>query len=201
MYTSPEDARQVWARAQSFAQLCELTIQFIEGVLPFFPTYGSPNEETNDIKSALVQLNRQGLLTTGSQPAMLKPDYAQRAWVEGFARKKTALVFAAKSLYSDVHIVVFPPRVERGYMIPITVADGRPYTWAGASAYFELEPCFKKVCNARAMRALTSAWYVVAIDLVWGRKEHLWEILLAANQPGYSARPHPDLGIEHEFYY
>ncbi|HLL45655.1 MAG TPA: hypothetical protein VK399_03060, partial [Longimicrobiaceae bacterium] len=105
-----------------------------------------------------------------------------------------------KCLYSDLHIQVFPPGIKWGYMTPITVADGHPFTWAGSTDPSELEH-FERVCSPSALRELRSAWYVVAIDLTWGRADHLWHVLLEENRPGYSVTPHPDLDIEHEFYY
>lgn len=197
-----DKAKEAWRSAQSFAELRALTTQWVAGDLAFNPSYygDAPDPEINEIVEPLVRLNQRGLLTVISQPGALDDGHAQRAWVEGFAQEDTARRIAAKALYSDLHILAFPPGVERGYMTPITVRDGHPITWAGASSRHELE-VFAEVCSPEALRQLEAAWYVIAIDLVWGRQAHLWDVLLADDRPGFSVVPHPDLGVDYDFYY
>lgn len=68
-------ARQLWARTTTFADLCELSARYVAGDLAFSPlSGGSIDEETSEIASALVELNRAGMLTSCSQPALI-PDF------------------------------------------------------------------------------------------------------------------------------
>ena len=101
-------------------------------------------------------------------------------------------------------IFVVPPGYDRGYMVPVTVADRHPFTWVGhwdeEKRQQQLEQ-YGAVCNSLVVRELEAAWYVAAIDLNWGRKEHLWRLLLEEPRGGYPARPHPDLGLDHGFHF
>ena len=198
-------ARLLWASATTFADLCELSAQYVGGELAFSPSQGGAiDEETSEIALPVAALNRAGLLTSCSQPALMDGDVAQRAFVDGLAPESTALEFATRSLYADILIFVVPPLYERGYMVPVTRTDGHPHTWIGhcnpEMRAHELEQ-YRAVCHPSAVSELEAAWYVAAIDLSWGRKEHLWRLLLEAPRSGYTARPDPDLGIDHEFYF
>lgn len=146
----------------------------------------------------MVALNRQGWLTTNSQPGELGDDFQQRAWVEGYATETMALRLAKKRLTSDVLILPFDPRRQYACpVVPITQANGYPYTCTGEPAWDEDIEHFAAVCDPRAAEAVRRAWYVIAVDLVWGRKDRLWEVLLAAEPDGILVEPHPDLGLGH----
>ena len=197
---TPEEARQEWEKAQSFSDLCELGAKFITRQLPFFPGYGGefPDPETAEISEYLARLNRKGFFTENSQPGELEEFYAQRACVQGFALEELALDFAKKTLYSDIHIQVFSPEDilpngMYGYQIPVTVQEGQPFSWTGScdkNVFYQFE-IFSPV-TANIIKQNSSVWYVVAIDLVWGRKERLWDILLSESLEGYSVKPHPN---------
>ena len=197
---SEAETLTLWSEAQTFAEVCAVMRRFVAGELPLSPDHGGPiDPETVTIVPHLVALNDAGLLTTHSQPGLAVDDTeAQRACVEGFALEEAALRFAERALYTDLHVQVSPPGVDAGYMVPITKADGHPYTWTGR-ADADLLQGFISMCTASAVAELRSAWYVVAIDLQWGRPDHLWRELLAPRKTGYSVRPHPDLGIDHDF--
>ena len=185
-------AEESWLRARGFDDLCRLTGDYVTGRQPFFPThYGDPDPESHEIASSLEQLNINGLLTICSQPGMREEDgqNSQRAFVDGFAKRDVAEGFATRSLYSDIYVAIFSPDGSgyNGYMVPVTLEDGRPYTWAGFSSGVDEElEHFAAVSSEAAMKELRSAWYVAAIDLVWGRNQHLWPALLEPLRSGYS---------------
>ena len=189
-----DKARERWAQAADFPALCRLAADYATGRQPFFPSHGGdPDPETNAIASHLEQLNLKGLLTTCSQPGDEGDDrFAQRAFVDGYAVREDALALAAKSLYSDILVLVFPPGTEGGYHIPVTIDQGQPFTWVGMWAGDEELEHFASTCSDTAMAQLRAAWYVTAIDPVWGRKEHLWEVLLEPPRDGFDALPHPE---------
>src|SRR5690349_4661128 len=87
----PKRAEQAWRDARSYAEICELTAQFIEGRSGYIPGYGatSPAEETREIAGYVAALNRAGLLTENSQPAQ-SGEFAQRADVSGLALEPVA---------------------------------------------------------------------------------------------------------------
>lgn len=162
------------------------------GRQPFFPIYyGDPDSESHKIASSLEKLNNNGLLTICSQPGTREDgaQNSQRAFVVGFAKRAVAEGFATRSLYSDIYVAIFPPGDpdHNGYMTPVTLEDGRPYTYVGFSIDIneELEH-FSAVSSEAATKELCSAWCVVAIDLVWGRNHHLWPVLLEPLRAGYS---------------
>jgi hypothetical protein len=208
---TPEEAQQEWLKAQSFNDLCELGAKFITRQLPYFPGYDGnfPDKETSEISDDLAKLNRKGFLTIQSQPAYLEEFDGQRACVEGFALEELALDFAKKTLYSDIHIQIFPlkdilPNGEYGYQIPVTVEEGQPFTWMGRCDknvlwQFEIfSPIIVDIIEENP-----SVWYVSAIDLVWGRKDRLWDVLLSESLKGYSVKPHPNIEMDEgiAFYY
>jgi len=178
------DDFDVWHDAESLQDLRGLAVDWLRGEVDDFPGYaGSPAPETHEILDPLIRLNESGLLTTASQPAMIGDGWRQRAFVDGFAAKEDALRIDVKALYSDLHLLTFPPGEGGGYMTPVSVSEGEPMTWNGhADHSFMLEP-FEDRCSGSALDDLREAWYVIAIDLRWGRKGHLWDVLLDGNAP------------------
>jgi len=188
--------RLTWSTAASFRELCEANIRFIRGELRSTPVHGGPIDvESAEIVEGMIELNRKGFLTTASQPALSDGRHAQRAWVEGFASESTALQLGAKTLHSDLLIAFFAPtEPPSSWQVPITQDDGQPFTWAGHSGVDDLDG-FLAECRPSATEELMTAWFVVAIDPVWGRNDYLWQVLLEPPRDGYSAKPHPDLSL------
>ena len=199
----PTDAaasdREVWAHATTFQQLCAVNARFVDRKLSFSPLHGEGaiDAEADAIAPFLVQLNRRGLLTTGSQPGGTWPKHRgrQRAWVEGFAMKATALGLYEKALYTELDIRIWEPGTHSDGSAPITQQDGHPFTNVGPPDWEALEH-FGAVCGPDAMGELRTAWYVVVTDPRWGRRNYLWREILGPSLKGYSVRPHPDLGLE-----
>lgn len=178
------DDLDAWSEAESFGELRTLTADWLRGDVPGFPGMGSgPAPETDEIREPLIRLNEAGLLTVSSQPARVGDDFAQRAFVEGFATETDALRVDVKALYSDLHILTFPPGESGGYMTPVTVSEGEPVTWNGCADHLRMVEVFEDRCSESALDDLRSAWFVVVMDLRWGRKGHLWNVLLDGNAP------------------
>lgn len=191
-----------WADAGSLEDLGELTAGWLQGEGFEHPLYGNgPDEETAEILSDLVALNRRGLVTTFSQPGEPLDDagFGQRAAVEGCASEEMARRIAAVTLYTDLLVFVYQPGWEGGYQVPITVCDHHPFSWCGAVWGLEERQYLADACSPRGALALYGAWEVVAIDPKWGRKRRLWRELRRITNlrtPGtrYTIAPHPDLG-------
>src|SRR5262245_26658473 len=108
----------MWAQAVTFEDLCNLTVLWLNGDIPYFPGNGGSRDcETGEIKDALINFNQKGLLTTFSQPAraLTKDGFAQRAAVDGFAKEVAAKRIAALSLFTDLLVFVIPPTGLAGY--------------------------------------------------------------------------------------
>lgn len=197
---------ELWRGAKTLEELGELTAKWIEGDLPYHPCEGGGvYEETKPIQEVLVFFNKNGLVTTFSQPAepLDEKGFSQRACVEGFAREDVAKRIAALGLYTDLLVLIYPPDVEWGYQIPITLSEYQPFTWCGPSWGNEQLEYFKEECSTEAMESLASAWLVVVMDLQWGRENYLWEHVRHAltNPPAkpFNVTPSPDLGLDKDF--
>lgn len=201
-----EEAKQEWLKARNFNDLCQLCERFITGNLTYSPTTcrDKIDSETEEIKEYLVKLNRNGLFTLNSQPGVIDDVISQRACVVGFALEKEAFKLAEKTLYTDVNIQIFPieqilSSTKYGYEIPVTLQERQPTAWVGTCADYVLdelfEPLDKDTSNIEDFVSIfvknEFIWYVTAVDLAWGRKDHLWEVLLGDNVEGYSVKPHP----------
>jgi hypothetical protein len=101
-------AAQLWQKASSLTELCELSAQFIEGKIKFCPTYCAENvdEESAPLTDHLAALNRAGLLTNCSQPGMDQGHSKQRAFVTGLASEELAVRIERLSLTTDLYICV-----------------------------------------------------------------------------------------------
>ncbi len=178
---------ELWKNAKTLPEIGELTTRWIQGTLPLHPCYGdSPDEETESIQKYLINFNQNGLITTFSQPAenLDEEGYAQRAALEGFAEENTAKKIAALGLYTDLLVFIYPPGIEWGYQIPVSLQEFRPFTWVGTSWGLEDFKCFIEYCSKEAMESLKASWQVVVIDLQWGREDHLWPLVnTALTQP------------------
>lgn len=177
------DDSDVWQDAESLRDLRGLAADWLRGEVDGFPGCGgSPASETYEIAEPLIRLNEAGLLTTSSQPAVMEDNWRQRAFVDGFASEEGACRIDVKALYSDLHILTFPPGSEGGYQTPVTVSEGKPMTWNGHVDHDHMLEWFER-CSESALDDLRSAWFVVVIDLRWGRKGRLWDVLLDGNVP------------------
>jgi hypothetical protein len=172
------DGQRLWLEAKTLEELGELTARWVEGTLPYYPFYGDAvDPETEPLRERLVHFNRNGLVTTFSQPAepLDEEGFAQRACVEAYAREGLAKRLAALGLYTDLLVLIFPADVSWGYRIPITLSEFRPFTWCGSNGGREELESLKGYLSADAADSLSSAWQVIIIDLQWGREDYLWD--------------------------
>lgn len=187
--------KEIWEATDTFEGLCKLTAKFLEGDFGYsLGQTGGPDDETKRIAEPLATLNRAGLLTTCSQPG----ESAQRAFVDGYAPEDVAKALYARGLYADVDVRIVPPGVQWGYRTPVTVEEGRPFTWAGASCPDD-HLTFARCCHPEVQSEILDAWAVIAIDPAWGRTGTLWDVLTAPLREGFDSVPHPNLGLERDF--
>jgi hypothetical protein len=203
--SNENDAERLWLEAKTLDELGELTARWIEGTLPYYPFYGGPiDAETDRLQNTLASFNRNGLVTTFSQPAepLEEEGDAQRACVEGYAREELAKRLAALGLYTDLLVLIYPADVAWGYQIPITLAEFHPYSWCGSCGGQEELESLRAHLSEDAMASLSSAWKVVVIDLQWGRENHLWghvnDVLTKPPNKPFSVAPY-DEGLGTDF--
>lgn len=187
------DGMQEWSRARNFRELCDINARFILGELSESPLHGPIDDETKEIEEFLVRLNREGFLTTHSQPGVEMGSYKQRAQVDGFADRRFALEIGARELYSELRIEFLPVDSVRFLWMPITQEDGQPTTWVGSVSPKEDELFqFGRAITPDVLAELQTKWFVCVVDPVWGRKEYLWETLLKPKPSFFSIRPRPE---------
>jgi hypothetical protein len=200
--------RSLWRTPTTLEAIGELTAQWLEGKIDYHPLAGgSPDDETRPLQNSLASVNRQGLVTTFSQPgqALDNQGSSQRAAVEGFAKETIAKRIATLTLYTELLTFIFPPDVTWGYQIPITLEDYHPFTWLGAWDAELVLDGFEEVCSDEAIMELRRAWGVVVIDLNWGREDYLWRHLAHAlvsspdPQAPFDVSPASGLGLEADF--
>jgi hypothetical protein len=196
----------LWRGAKTLEELGDLTAKWIEGSLSYHPCYGGGIDgETEPLQEVLTFFNRNGLVTTFSQPAepLDEEGFGQRACVEGYAREEVAKRIAALGLYTDLLVLIYPSHIEWGYQIPISLQEYQPFTWCGPCWGHEQLECFEEDCSTEAMDSLASAWLVVVMDLQWGRENHLWDHVRNAliNPPDkpFDVTPSPDLDLDKDF--
>jgi len=196
--------REAWASARTLADLGELTARWLEGSLASQPGYQvgcGPAPETERLIPVLVQFNRAGFMTDGSQPGSLDGggESGQRAAVEGFAAQDVALKLIAAASRAGLHVIAYPPsmtprwRVRYDDAVPVTRRHGDGVTWFGAARPRRDLRDFHVgygICGPAAVAALCDAWQVTVIDVQWGRNSVLWDALSAALAvAGSEARP------------
>lgn len=192
-----KEGMELWRKARTFEEMCELNARFMEGDIRFSPGWfgESLDEESADIAPYLAAFNRAGLLTVVSQPGVDEGYYRQRAFVDGCALEDTALRIKRLSLCSELYIWVSRPGVGGGCRMPVTVDHFRPYTWSGDSGVREetglhdAMPGHEYFCSDSAMRALRQTCFVSVIDLCWGRTRYLWDTL--AQELCFTLEPRP----------
>jgi len=199
--------REAWRRARTLEDLGELTAAWAEGTVKWMPTDASePYEETEPLREVLAAINRNGFVTTFSQPgeAIDEEGRGQRAAVEGWAREGIARCLGSLALWTDLLVFAFEPgNYSAGYQVPITTAVFRPFTWVGGYDGHELLEQYAEDCSREAIEEIMQAWTMVIIDPCWGRKSHLWEHVSAAlegrsPETRFSVEPY-HTGLDHDF--
>ncbi|MCB9906228.1 MAG: hypothetical protein H6830_00760 [Planctomycetes bacterium] len=176
---------QPWRLAQDWTQLCELTIQFLEGELEVFPGWMAReiDEETDPLVPELAAACRAGFLTTASQPGGCPSHshdglpWRQKAFVVGFAHPE--YIEGLTQRCAGTRLVVLDyPAVEGGGESQLVAEQGsRQYLWVGAAqGPAELE-IFEEYLAGPALRSLEASRYVCVIDPEWGQDDLLWPLL------------------------
>lgn len=198
-----QNIEKLWADASTLEEIGELTAQWVKGKISCYPLYGeSIDDETISIRDDIAFFNRNGFVTTFSQPGEpLEDGCAQRAAVAGFASEKIAKKIGSLSLHTNLLTFIFPPGVTWGYHTPITIQDYQPCTWCGSTSTDEIDQYVHWVSDKFAM-ALGQAWKVIIIDPTWGREKYLWEnvreVLTKESVKPYNIMPY-DAGLDFVF--
>lgn len=192
-----------WAGAQTLEDLGEITARWLEGDLKYNPSYGygdGPDPETEEIVPALVTLNRNGFVTSGSQPGHgAVPsgwgwDVWQRAAVDGFTDPDTAdkLEAACKDaglLFINNGRAGFWSHQRNAVPVTVTPPDGQiPDDDAGYHVHSTSGAHLSRrrlsiEQDGPPQGILRDHEQITIIDPIWGRKDHLWDVVTKAVEP------------------
>jgi hypothetical protein len=175
-----------WAEAVTFADLAELTAQWLEGTLAFHPGgYDIPDPETTELCPALATMNRAGFLTDVSQPGEVAVGYdgagwQQRAAVQGYVADEGVLRSLALTarVYGLLFVLNDPRERDRQDPVVVTTRAGRPYTKFGVWLPRDhTRMSYGTWCRREVVAAVNAAYQVTVIDPRWGRNDVLWLVL------------------------
>lgn len=192
--------KRAWRAPVDLEGLGEVTAQWLEGRIESHPNghYGGPDSETDEIRDALIALNRAGLVTDCSQPGQTPEsegdgeDWWQRAAVYGFATPAfDAWTREVEVAHPDLIVVRHRgadrrwfPRLRGlfqsspGTAVPCTRWNGRVHTAFGSHMHAsDIGLCFDPTSD-EAYDTLCSAVQLTVIDSEWGRKDYLWAALV-----------------------
>jgi uncharacterized protein DUF6919 len=188
--------RQAWRSARTFADLGELTAQWIEGKLGEQLGYCGPSDldDPERLVPLCAALCRAGYMTTQSQEAHDGLGYdgahwAQRAAVEGFASPEMTAILYDAAHAARLWIIARDPgslprwRYRGNGAVPVTVREGRAYTRFGTHLprrHLRDDWIGYGICHPDAVDAVCGAWQVTVIDPEWGRPDALWKALDSA---------------------
>lgn len=201
----PSDGPGSWAHAHTLVDLGEMTARWVLGEVGVVPGQDcEPDPETVEISDYLVAINLLGLVTDFSQPAAEADGErltSQRAAVSGWCTPENARRLTRVTLEWDLIVLLNEPDTYCYTQIPITQDPGGPTEgrsdayaiWdtaedvAGAFTFLgsgmdpsASEAVFADICPPDALQAVRAAWYVAALDPVWGRRHELWTALIDA---------------------
>jgi hypothetical protein len=181
-------AERQFYEARTWDELCETGARFCEGKVRATPShYGPRAEETVRIAPELANANRQGFLTTGSQPGEDTEDFdgearfQQRAGAEGWAHPFTVErlrgLVAGTRLKMQVHEGGLPRRDDHSRSF-----DATRHTWASGDEQvhtgFGCVPSRKTIGIDYGQPDLVEgAAYVTIHDPEWGDHRLLWDRL------------------------
>lgn len=163
-----------WRAAKSIADVQMLMAGYIRGELHSSPWHSGPlDPESIPHRRTLEDMNRAGLITTGSQPGTSP---RQRSFVEGFAPTDgeilDVIIEPMRSLGYDVTTDWATPDLVEPHTVPATrTALGRVTTHLAARKLipvtFEMN---EELVNWTVFRLLdTTVTPIQIIDLEWGR--------------------------------
>lgn len=191
--------RPRWAAARTLSDLCDLTVEWLEGRIHSQPHYyGSVDvdeDEAPGLTGALVALNRAGFLTDQSQAGYHGPGYDGATWIQlasvsGYADLATVERLAAllPDRYRFVVHTGLRCRFQRAQPgMWVTFRDGSPYTGFGWQASRRRIAFEWDGCHRDAIRAIQSACTVTIYDLTPGANQ-LWADVVDALSTGTEQR-------------
>jgi hypothetical protein len=188
--------RRMWARAETFLEVCNLMARFCEGELVESPYHAGPRDpETVDIGAALAHANRKGFLTIQSQPGadepMDNPDgspaecgarWEQRAAVEGFASlrmvHRLAAAIEGTRLLMQVGTAENVRRIDRHHEVVCTRVREEDYTAFGAVlARRDIQFMWDGRIREELVEEMVTMCQVMIYDPMWGDERLLWDRL------------------------
>lgn len=188
---------RAWAAAETLQDLCNLTVDWLEGRLQSQPGYDAPVDidEAEGLDVALAMLNQCGYLTRNSQEGSAGLGYdgvwwEQLAVVEGFADGDT-LAWLQQTLKGTRYRLLVTSVYKSGHRhkgTTVTWRADRPYTRfgyqldAGHLADLEFDGC-----SEPAIAAVCAAWQITIHDTEPGKND-LWATLIEACTKKLAAR-------------
>jgi hypothetical protein len=189
--------RVLWRSATTLPELGAVCARWLLGEVRSQPGYtpgAGPNAETLKLIPTLVDLNRAGFFTTGSQPGLQGNEvggcYSQRAAVEGFADlamvARLATVVADTPFEMIVQTTVRTPSIRdpfRNHLcagVAVSKAEREPCTWfARQHTVASLCGMYSGDLSPAAIHTLARAFQVTLFDARWGINS-LWTPLRKA---------------------
>jgi hypothetical protein len=112
---------------------------------------------------------------------MTRGGNAQRAFVRGYCTEDTFKRIGAALHGSELVALPRPPGMYHLCPVPVTIVDGRDFTWGGMSSGERdaIAREFGGALSEHMVTVLTTCWLVDVLDPVWGRTNLLWSKLRA----------------------
>lgn len=193
--------RRRWSAAATFADVAELTAQWLEGHIGQTPTYaGPPEPETEPLRPLLASVNRAGFLTDCSQPGGTWPGWQQRAAVEGYTTPQLGRLISDRASAHGIQVTIHQgwgstagcdecPLVTGQSSLPcrgctvVSLQGSEPFTTFGAARSLRELAWDYRMCRTSAVREIQAAQQVTLIDPEWGRADSpLWTVLASVSQ-------------------
>jgi len=171
---------QAWVDATTLHDLGEATARWLERTLAYHPvspySEDGPDPETDGLIELLAAANRQGFVTTWSQPGVKKGRLSQRAHVSGVCSEEMFVRLRDAAEANDLIVLACAPgqwhTTDLSY--PVTQVSATNQTWAGrfGQVHDEFAP------YPAASRILAACWEIDIVDPRWGRNNRLWPVLI-----------------------
>lgn len=174
--------RTEWGQAGTLPDLCELNARWLTGDLQeLHPNnHCRPDPETTPIIAPLVDLNRGGFLTDGSQPGTPgppEPGVGQRAAVEGYIADPAVL--AAVRQAADEHDLILIEGDASRWRTDYSQVGDHTDGWGAVRSRRDLTLSCEGL-TGEATRAIQDARQVTVIDPQVDRNDVLWPALQRA---------------------
>jgi len=170
-----------WSSARTLTDLGELVARFCEGELSETPDHAGPRApETERIAAPLAHANRQGFITSSSQPGVLDDTGRQRAAVEGWATPETEdrLWRLVAGTRLDMHATNHRPRWATNYSTAVPVSEVATDTGGYVTCTdFGAVPSARDFAHLERPDLTDGCAFVSIIDPEWGDEPLLWERL------------------------